>query len=442
MTRKTRHGPDPLERAIENALQPGRFISYNASHGFVTDLEEVASEIEKIVRADGARAARLYETFIAGSYEKAEEIDDSGGNLGMFVEGLFCGWIKARVAAGADRDETARTLLDWMDKDEYGFCHQIDGDAAKAFDKEGLAAFERQVRVRHDEPPAQDSHGDYVRRRRGEMLRAIYAQQQDVEAYVALCEKTELSPKDCLAVATMLRARRKPDEALAWVKRGLTLEKRPNESSAEYDLAKMKRELLTKLGRGGDALAEAWAEFGEAPSTFSYEELMRFVPKAERASWHAKAMEAAEQADLDSVIELWLKTKEIERLIARLRKVNDAELEGLSHYTTEPAAKRLAKDHPDVAARIYRAMGVRILNAKKSKYYDAALSNFEDAKHCYERACLAREWEAVVAQVRKDHHRKLGIMSGFEKLVAGHGPSDELSFLDRARSRWAQRGRS
>ncbi|MBI2931112.1 MAG: hypothetical protein HYY16_05635 [Planctomycetes bacterium] len=440
-TRKP-HGDDSLERAIESALQPGGFISYNASHGFVSSLEEVASEIEKIVRADGTRAARLYETFIAGCYEKAEEIDDSGGNLGMFVESLFCGWIRARVAAGADRDETAKTLLGWMDKDEYGFCHQIEGDAVKAFDKVGLAAFERQVRARFDEPPAQDSPGAYLRRRRGEVLRAIYAQQGDVTAYVALCEKTDLSPHDCFAVATLLRARRKPDEALAWVERGIAQKKRPNESTAEYDLAKMKRELLTKLGRSGDALAEAWAEFREDPSTFSYEELMRFVPKAERAAWHAKAMEAAEQADLHSVIELWLKTKEIERLIARLRKANDAELEDLSHYTTEPAAKRLTKDHPDVAARIYRALGMRVLNAKKSKYYDAALSNFEDAKKCYERAGLAREWEAVVAQVRKDHYRKARVMDGFEKLVAGNGPSDEPSFLDRARSRWEQRGRS
>ena len=131
MTRKSRHGADPLARAIENALQPGRFISYGASHGFVSDLEEVASEIEKILRADGERPARLYETFIAYCYGKAEEIDDSGGNLGMFVESLFCGWIKARVAAGANRDETAKTLLDWMDGDEYGFCHQLEREAVK-----------------------------------------------------------------------------------------------------------------------------------------------------------------------------------------------------------------------------------------------------------------------------------------------------------------------
>lgn len=443
MTNRKPNRSDSLERAIELSLQLGRFISYNASYEFVSDLEEVASKIEKIVRTDGARAARLYEAFIAGCYEKAEELDDSGGNLGMFVESLFCGWIRSRVAAGANADETARILLNWMDSDQYGFCYKLERSAVKAFDKMGLSAFERQIQGRLDEPPDQNNRKAYVCRRSGEILRAIYVQQQNVDAYVALCEKTELLPEDCLALATMLRARRKPSEALAWVERGLALErKHPNESIADYDLAKLKRELLTKLGRGEDALAEAWVEFRKHPSTYSYEEFMRFVPKAERAAWHVKAMEAAQQGDLSAVIELWLKTKEIERLLKRLRKTTDAELEALSHYTTEPAAKRLAKDHPNVAARIYRALGMRILNAKKSKYYDAALSKFKDAKRCYERAGLADDWAAVVAQVRQHHHRKMGFMSGFEKLVAGQGPRDEPSFLDRARSRWEQREKS
>ena len=41
----------------------------------------------------------LYEIFLSGCYEKAEEIDDSGGNLGMFFEELFCSWIDARQKA-------------------------------------------------------------------------------------------------------------------------------------------------------------------------------------------------------------------------------------------------------------------------------------------------------------------------------------------------------
>lgn len=76
---------------------------------------------------------------------------------------------------------------------------------------------------------------------------------------------------------------------------------------------------------------------------------------------------------------------------------------------------------------------MRILNAKKSKYYGAALSNLESAKRCYLRASLGNAWQAVVAEVRGTHHRKVGFMADFERMEAGHGPSDEPSFLDRAR---------
>ena len=45
-----------------------------------------------------------------------------------------------------------------------------------------------------------------------------------------------------------------------------------------------------------------------------------------------------------------------------------------------------------MAAKVYRALGIRILVAKRSKYYAAALSHFEDAKRCYERSGLHRDW--------------------------------------------------
>ena len=58
---------------------------------------------------------------------------------------------------------------------------------------------------------------------------------------------------------------------------------------------------------------------------------------------------------------------------------------------------------------------------------------------CYERSDLHHEWTALLADVRRAHHRKAGFMAAFEGLAAGHGPSDAPSFLDRARNRWALR---
>ncbi len=134
-----------------------------------------------------------------------------------------------------------------------------------------------------------------------------------------------------------------------------------------------------------------------------------------------------------------LATKEVDRLADLVRRTPDQTLEGLSHYAAEPVAKKLDRTHPDLAARLWRAQGMWIANAKKSKHYDAALANFERAKRCFERAGLTAE--KTVSQVRAEHQRKTGFMSGFEALVAGAGPSDEPSFLERAKARWSGRQR-
>ena len=150
-------------------------------------------------------------------------------------------------------------------------------------------------------------------------------------------------------------------------------------------------------------------------------------------------MAASEQGDLDSLIELWLGAKEIDRLATRLERTSDTQLERLSHYVTEPAAQRLAKTHPAVAARIFRALCVRIIDAGKSKYYFEALSNLEESRRCYQEAGLDGQWKALVAEIRRDHRRKSGFMPGFEAIVAGKRARIEPSFLDRARDRWTRK---
>jgi len=448
VTKKTARGQrDPLEPEIEGALDPGRFVGDRGCFCFVSDLEEVESDIAELVQSAPARAVTLYEAFLAGCYEKADELDDSSGSFGMFVANLFCAWVKARQAAGAAPEETAARLLAWMDDDPYGFCYGLETEVASVLDKTGRAALVAQVRERFDIP---DEPGDrpagrntgYGRRRWAEVLRALHIGQKDVGAYVELAEQTGLTAKDCHAVARILIAKRKREEALSWVERGIEIAaKDPRSSSADYELGNLRRELLRKLEREGEALESAWSEFREHPSKYSYDDLMKFVPKQDRASWHAKAMEGAAGADLHSLIGLLVETKETERLSELVKHSADQELETVSHYALEPAATRLEKAaHAGEAARLWQAMGMRVVKEKKSKYYGAALRNFERAKRCYDRAGLGADWENVVREVRTEHHRKTGFMPGFEEVVGGSGSSQEPPFLERAKARWAKTG--
>ena len=101
----------------------------------------------------------------------------------------------------------------------------------------------------------------------------------------------------------------------------------------------------------------------------------------------------------------------------------------------EPTASRLERSHPEAAAKLRRALAVRILAAKKSKYYPAALAHLERAKRLLERAGAGAEWQALVARIREGHGKKFGFIPEFERLVAGER-KPERPFLERARRRW------
>ena len=424
---------DPVEGEIELALNPGAYIRDRACFSFVSSLEGVAAQIDQLQKADPARAAGLYESFLAGCKEKAEELDDSSGSFGQFTRDLICRWIKATQTSGADPNDTAATLLGWMDNDPYAFCYQIEKDVAKALDKAGLAAFERLIQARFEAIPSAER---YDRGRWGDVLRALYLAQRNPAAYKALAEQVGLEPRDCLALATFFVAR-KPDLALAWVDRGIKLDrKNPHGAAAGYDLTRVRRELLTRLGRGHEAIESAWGEYRKSPSRFSFDDLMKVVPKAERAVWREKALDAAKGADLHSVMDLLVETRETERLAELVRDTTDVAFENISHYATEPAAMKLEQPHPELAARLWRAQAMRIVDAGKSKYYDAAAANLERARKCYLRAGLVAEWEDAVRQIRTDHFRKVGFMAAFDSVAGGAGHKAPPSFLDRAKGRW------
>ena len=232
-------------------------------------------------------------------------------------------------------------------------------------------------------------------------------------------------------------AARKPDEALAWAERGRALDREKQfQSTAAYDLDNLHLELLTRLGREDEALEAAWADFRERPSKYSYDDLMKFAPKAKRREWREKAMEAAKRADLHTSIELFVETKETQRLAELVRGTTDVALENTSHYATEPAAMKLEKPHPELAARLWRAQAMCIVDAGKSKYYDDDAANLERARKCYVRAGLVAEWAETVRQIRAEHHRKPAFMAEFESIAAGAGHGAEPSFLERAKDRW------
>jgi tetratricopeptide (TPR) repeat protein len=437
---------DPLISVLERALDLGEFISYNRSWDFVRDLEDVKQKIDALVKDRQAeRAVGLYEIFLSSCYEKADEIDDSGGNLGMFFEDLFCAWINARQKAKYNPEETVQNILRWMDNDDYGFCFEIERTVVKVLNKKSVRLFEAAIKSRFEKAfstvlqkkSKRVSDYPFEVRENISILKVIYVESKNTDAYLALCEKTGTTPTDCENIVNLYKVKRKYQDALRWVEKGLKLEKKGNwGNQSSFGLTGLKQELLNKLGRREDALELAWIEFKKHPSYFSYETLMKFVDKKDVKHWHQKALEKAKDASLSGFIDICVKTKEWDKLSEHVSSIDTELLEDLSHYTTERAAKVLAKKHGLAAAKIYSALGMRIIKKGKSKYYQYALEHFRKAQKLYENAGRNKLWMDLVERVRRDHSRKYSFIPDFEKIVDRRPLKKPESFETRALKRW------
>lgn len=434
-----------LTHDIESALTPGQFVRYGDMSEFVEDLEKVQEKLAALVDSgEVAQTVRLYEVFLSGCYEKMDECDDSGGNMGMFFDDLFCDWIKARQKAGCPAAETVAQILKWKENDNYGLCFENEKDAAKVLDREGYrlfaAHFQALVKQVLDKLGGKQARPIFEHendlRLPAMSLKHIYQAKGDSQSYAALCEQLGISPQDCEHLAEMEMVKTHWDKALAWIEKGLALEPGRNwHNENSYALENMKIKVLGKLGRKGEALAMAWSDFEKYPCDMAYEELMQYVPRNEKAIWHERAMETASQGDIGQFMGLCVKTREWKRLAARIQAAEHSALESVSHYDAEPAADGLAKRDISAAAKLYRALGLRILISKKSKYYDHAMRHLRKARDLYKKAGLDSEWQAVVKTVRTEHSKKYGFMSGFERIVAGEA-AERPSFAEKVRDRW------
>jgi uncharacterized Zn finger protein len=445
MTKK-RKKSDPLISVLEHALDLGEFVSYNRSWDFVRDLKDVKHKIDALVKEGNAeRAVNLYELFFSGCYEKADEIDDSGGNLGMFFEDLFCAWINARQKAKYDPEETVRNILRWMDNDDYGFCYEIEKNVVKVLNKKSVRLFEGAIMSRFEKafssivPKKSQRVSDYPWevRQNVSILKVIYGELKTTDAYLALCEKTGTSPTDCENIANIFRMKRKYQDALSWAEKGMKLEKKGNwGNQSSFGLTGLKQDLLNKLGRREDALDLAWTEFKKHPSNFSYEKLMKFVDKKDVMLWHQKALAKAQNESLSGFIDICVKTKEWDKLSELISSTDAEQLEELSHFTTEKAAKGLNKKHGLAAAKIFSALGMRIVKKGKSKYYQYALEHFRKACKLYEKAGRNQLWIDIVERVRRDHSRKYSFIGYFEEIVDRRPLKKPESFETKALKRW------
>jgi len=82
--------------------------------------------------------------------------------------------------------------------------------------------------------------------------------------------------------------------------------------------------------------------------------------------------------NLQSLMELLLSTKELERLADLVRQSKDSVIEGLSHYATEPVAQQLEEPTPTSRPACGARRGCGSSMPRRASTTPAALSNFRE----------------------------------------------------------------
>ncbi|MBI3534781.1 MAG: hypothetical protein HY072_04770 [Deltaproteobacteria bacterium] len=426
----------PLEKHIENALLFGSFIAWNETSMFCNELSRTLAEVTEYAEKNPQEGLGLLELFMGGCLTKAQEIDDSDGDLGMFMDDLILTWTRCCEAASMIGEEFVRKLAHWEKVDDIGYCSDIETKVIPALSKRFASALESTLLKRLETPESKklDQYKtDYKYRSTVSTIKKLYASTKNINALINFCEKYEIDDADCLSIATIFHEKKQFYDALRWADKGLALIS--NRSSKEYELKTLRRKILADSGRNDEALEDAWAEFIKHPSKYSLETVFEFVPPQKNSFYKDKALVILDKININESCVAFLSLGELERLDNKISQASEKELEDIFYGEAISMAKTMSKNFPHSAARIYVAQALRILHEKRSKAYYHAHDYLEKAKDLFEKCGKEDLWTKTVSNIRTEHKLKSSFMPGFEQIVAGKGAPREPTFMERIASK-------
>lgn len=444
-------------KKIERVLRFDRYIKYDMAHEFIEGLEDVHSEIMKIESDNPEDKANLIEAFIVGGLEKTGEIDDSGAHLAMFIDGLFQSLIVALRETNIPKEEALKRVLAWSNRDDCGYCDNVEEEMLRVLNEQEVMAYRNMIEgniLRELEEANKDnnesisgnnpfsSNNKKVNRchsQQAAILKELYKKQNDENAYIKLCDNSIWEISDYYEMALIYENQQQFAIAFDWLSKGMSGVAANPHHPCSSNMERMSRRLLLKLGRWQEAIEKAWEKFIEYPSVFKYQDLGECWPldddkdkESVKVEWYQKALAIIdENASLDNKIEFYLQFNEIELLTKFVANASDEQLGQIGHNRGEKMAVLLKDQYPLLAARVYRAQGMRIVENKKSKYYDKAAEYLYLAKQLYCQNGQAKEWDKIVNTILVEHKRKSGFMAEFNNVLNDQPPRRVPSFQER-----------
>jgi uncharacterized Zn finger protein len=394
--RAATHGvPDVTQlRRLVGGLRARGFVDYSGSFDYAEKANDVLDALDTVAPSHATVVGPLYRLAMQHLVKTTEQGDDSSGVIGDALDRAVDGYAAACRAAPPDPVELATWMINTQ-VDGPGWPEIPVADFADALGETGLAAYRRRL----DELSASDSGRDdfTVRHLREEYLKTIAG---DTDALVAHYAEELPQAYQYVLIGETLRDADRPDDAIAWLRRGTAEADRPD---SRIDL--LLAELLTATGQHTEAADVCWKLFDDRPDVDSHRRLLDAAERAgtltetaERATTRLGERATRGSAHADPLVAILLAAGDVD---AAWTAATQHRCSPGLHFT---AAARRAETHPADAIPAYAARVDDLIDRKNKSGYADAARLLTDLRDLHGRAGI--DFAAYLGALTETHRRK------------------------------------
>ena len=418
-----------LRSTIEDAIEPEGYLEDGETFEYAGRLDSVAKILEDLLKKGQApETVDLTEHALAKVEQALEQVDDSDGDVSMFIERLQEIHLAACQKARPDPEALARRLFDWELRGMWDTFHGAVETYERVLGSRGLKAYRElaEAEWRNVPPLLPGSRGEWSTRRWHitHIMESLAKVTGDVEALVAVKSRDLSRPTAFLEIAKAYQEAGQRDRALEWAEKGLAAF--PQAPGSE--LRRFVADAYQARRRPADAMALLWTDFSEHPSTDTYGELGRHARRIKQwPEWRHKAHELLRErarglkgrakvpqvrsssyvdgAASSLLVQILIQEKEVEEAWSVAQEFSCTENLWLD------LAKLREQMHPDDSLPIYQRHVDQALAAVNERGYQMAAGHLRLIRDMLKMHGRSQEFMAYLAAVRQEHKRKRNFLA-------------------------------
>ncbi|MBF0589994.1 MAG: SWIM zinc finger family protein [Magnetococcales bacterium] len=425
--------PSVWKDALDEVVWSDDFVDWRRMSDYSSEIGEVVDSIEELLHEGNSEAViEITEHGLAVMERAMEQVDDSGGNMGMLVEDLKEIHLNACRKVRLDPVLLAERLFNWELSGEWGTFSHAAETYADVLGEAGLARYRELTEkawanIKPLGPRGRDSERyDSKRYRVTSMMESLAKTSGDVEQLVAIKSRDLSHAYNYLTIAEIYRKDGQKEKALEWAEKGW---KAFSNERRDDRLREFITDAYHRAGRHDEAMVMTWEAFQDRPSFDRYQDLAKNAKRADTwPEWREKALTlirkeisdskkrsggqrglGASPLDHSTLVSVFLWEKDREAAWQEAREG------GCSGYLWLELAELREKIDPYNSVQIYREH-IRILLKRADKQnYVESVQYLGKIKKLLKAMGKPEDFGPIVAGVRAEHKRKKNLMALLDK---------------------------